>query len=63
MEKPNLRVADELIVRLFAVAITAHRNNSLDDLIAMMDTEKDIYVTPAEAKALQCAPARAGAWK
>ena len=29
----------------------AHRNKSLDDLIAMMDTDKDGYVTPAEAKA------------
>ena len=29
----------------------ADRTNSLDDLIAMMDTDKDGYVTPAEAKA------------
>jgi Ca2+-binding EF-hand superfamily protein len=29
----------------------AHRNDSLDDLIAIMDTDNDGYVTPAEAKA------------
>jgi Ca2+-binding EF-hand superfamily protein len=29
----------------------AHRNKSLDDLIALMDTNNDGYVTPAEAKA------------